>query len=135
MTTDVRSARWDWVQDFRPGGDVMSRAVNSRKPWARGYLKFALRQSRRLADKGFWANSDHPMTNLPRIRRVESGPCVEGSDRHGKGMPPPSTRSGECDHVVCHLEGSSLTKRECRIPPAPIFFIVWPLLWSHGLSD
>ena len=43
MTTDVPlSTLGPECMDFRPGGYVMSHAVNSPKPWARDYMEFAL---------------------------------------------------------------------------------------------
>ena len=63
MTTDVAlSTLGPEGMDFRPGGYVMSHAVNSPKPWARDYLKFALEgRPPSLSDKGFWENSEHPI--------------------------------------------------------------------------
>ena len=67
MTTDVPlSTLGPECMDFRPGGYVMSHAVNSPKPWERDYLKFALQgKPPNLSDKGFWANSEHPIRLFP----------------------------------------------------------------------
>ena len=67
MTTDVPlSTLGPEGMDFRPGGYVMSHAVNSPKPWARDYLKFSLQgKPPGLADKGFWENSEHPIRLFP----------------------------------------------------------------------
>jgi hypothetical protein len=67
MTTDVPlSTLGPEGMDFRPGGYVMSHAVNSPKPWARDYLKFALEgKPPSLSDKGFWENSEHPIRLFP----------------------------------------------------------------------
>ena len=52
--------------DFRPGGYVMSHAVNSPKPWTRDYLNYAFRGNPpSLADKGFWANAENPIRLFP----------------------------------------------------------------------
>jgi hypothetical protein len=67
MTTDVPIATLGPEgMDFRPGGYVMSHAVNSPKPWTRGYLNFALKGNPpSLADKGFWANAEYPIRLFP----------------------------------------------------------------------
>jgi hypothetical protein len=52
--------------DFRPGGYVMSHAVNTPKPWARDYMKSALQaKPPGLPDKGFWENCEHPIRLYP----------------------------------------------------------------------
>jgi hypothetical protein len=67
MTTDVPLCTLGPEgMDFRPGGYVMSHAVNSPKPWARDYLKFALAgKPPSLSDKGFWENSEQPIRLFP----------------------------------------------------------------------
>ena len=67
MTTDVPlSTLGPEGMDFRPGGYVMSHAVNSPKPWEKGYIKYALYGTPPgLPDKGFWENSEHPIRLFP----------------------------------------------------------------------
>ena len=87
--------------DFRPGGYVMSHAVNSPKPWARDYMKFALQgKPPSLSDKGFWENSEHPIRLFPESIVRKRNLALKAAIAVGRVWHRPWARAGRSSPIA-----------------------------------